>query len=64
MIVSEFKKILIFKSNLYSKSAEATLANLGNTLANQMKEITKDFRLAFGSFIDKEQIFTLSLSLS
>ena len=34
-------------------TAEATLANLGNTLANQMKEITRDFKLGFGSFVDK-----------
>lgn len=30
-----------------------TLARLGNNLADQMKEITKNFRLGFGSFVDK-----------
>lgn len=30
-----------------------TLASLGNNLANQMKKITQNFRLGFGSFVDK-----------
>ena len=29
------------------------LSHLGHTLANQMQSITKNFRLGFGSFVDK-----------
>lgn len=35
------------------KDDKEKLTTLGNELANTMKSITKNFRLGFGSFVDK-----------
>lgn len=37
-------------------SSKATLAKLGNELARAMRNLTSNFRLGFGSFIDKVEM--------
>lgn len=56
-----FRQALDYPVDLYylmdlSKSMEddkAKLAELGNILAEKMKKLTSNFRLGFGSFVDK-----------
>ena len=60
-IFVHFRQALDYPVDLYylmdlSKSMEddkAKLAELGNLLASKMRTITSDFRLGFGSFVDK-----------
>lgn len=57
----QFRQAVDYPVDLYylmdlSKSMEddkVKLAELGNLLANEMQKITTNFRLGFGSFVDK-----------
>jgi integrin beta 1 len=57
----KFRQVIDYPLDLYylmdlsytMKDDKAKLAALGDTLAGKMRQITRNFRLGFGSFVDK-----------